>query len=58
MVFNATFNNISVISWQSILLVQFANLFRNGEKVAMSTRSGSFVTLEELREEVGNDAAR
>jgi arginyl-tRNA synthetase len=33
-----------------ILLVQFANLFRNGEKVAMSTRSGSFVTLEELRE--------
>lgn len=41
-----------------ILLVQFANLFRNGEKVAMSTRSGSFVTLEELREEVGNDAAR
>jgi arginyl-tRNA synthetase len=27
-----------------ILLVQFANLFRNGEKVAMSTRSGSFIT--------------
>ncbi len=41
-----------------ILLVQFANLFRGGEKVAMSTRSGSFVTLEELRNEVGNDAAR
>ena len=41
-----------------ILLVQFANLFRNGEKIAMSTRSGSFVTLKELREEVGNDAAR
>ncbi len=41
-----------------ILLVQFANLFRNGKKVAMSTRSGSFVTLMELREEVGNDAAR
>jgi len=41
-----------------ILLVQFANLFRGGEKVAMSTRSGSFVTLEELRHEVGNDAAR
>ncbi len=41
-----------------ILLVQFANLYRGGEKVAMSTRSGSFVTLEELREEVGNDAAR
>ena len=41
-----------------ILLVQFANLYRGGEKVAMSTRSGSFVTLEELRCEVGNDAAR
>ncbi|MFK5892286.1 MAG: arginine--tRNA ligase [Pseudomonadota bacterium] len=41
-----------------ILLVQFANLYRNGEKVQMSTRSGSFVTLRELRKEVGNDAAR
>jgi len=41
-----------------ILLVQFANLFRNGKKVSMSTRSGSFVTLRQLREEVGNDAAR
>ncbi len=41
-----------------VLLVQFANLYRNGERVQMSTRSGSFVTLRELREEVGNDAAR
>ena len=41
-----------------ILLVQFANLYRNGERVQMSTRSGSFVTLRELREEVGTDAAR
>ncbi|MBE9560670.1 MAG: arginine--tRNA ligase, partial [Proteobacteria bacterium] len=41
-----------------ILLVQFANLYRNGERLQMSTRSGSFVTLRELREEVGNDAAR
>jgi arginyl-tRNA synthetase len=41
-----------------VLLVQFANLFRHGEKVQMSTRSGSFVTLRELRAEVGNDAAR
>ncbi len=41
-----------------VLLVQFANLYRGGEKVAMSTRSGQFVTLRELREEVGNDAAR
>lgn len=42
----------------SILLVQFAILFRAGARVQMSTRSGSFVTLRELREEVGNDAAR
>ncbi|MCW8855120.1 MAG: arginine--tRNA ligase [Gammaproteobacteria bacterium] len=41
-----------------VLLVQFAVLYRNGEKVQMSTRSGSFVTLRELREEVGTDAAR
>jgi arginyl-tRNA synthetase len=41
-----------------ILLVQFAVLFRNGEKVAMSTRSGQFITLQELRDEVGSDAAR
>lgn len=41
-----------------VLLVQFAILYRGKEKVAMSTRSGSFVTLRELREEVGNDAAR
>ena len=39
-------------------LVQFAILYRGGEKVPMSTRSGSFVTLRELREEVGNDACR
>lgn len=41
-----------------VLLVQFAILYRGGEKVQMSTRSGQFVTLRELREEVGNDAAR
>lgn len=41
-----------------IPMVQFANLYRGEEKLAMSTRSGSFVTLRELREEVGNDAAR
>jgi len=41
-----------------IHLVQFAILYRDGERVQMSTRSGSFVTLRELREEVGNDAAR
>ena len=39
-------------------LVQFAVLYRAGRKVQMSTRSGEFVTLRELRSEVGNDAAR
>jgi arginyl-tRNA synthetase len=39
-------------------LMQFVALYRGGEKLAMSTRSGEFVTLRELREEVGNDAAR
>lgn len=41
-----------------IALVQFAVLYRNGQKASMSTRSGEFVTLRELRREVGNDAAR
>ncbi len=41
-----------------IPMVQFANLYRGPEKLPMSTRSGSFVTLRELRDEVGNDAAR
>jgi arginyl-tRNA synthetase len=41
-----------------IALVQFAVLWRGSEKLPMSTRSGNFVTLRELREEVGNDAAR
>lgn len=41
-----------------VLLVQFAVLYRGGEKVQMSTRSGDFVTLRELRKEVGKDAAR
>ncbi len=41
-----------------ILLVQFAVLYEGGEKVQMSTRSGEFVTLRELRRDVGLDAAR
>jgi len=41
-----------------VLLVQFAVLYRGGEKVQMSTRSGDFITLRELRKEVGRDAAR
>jgi arginyl-tRNA synthetase len=41
-----------------VLLVQFAILYRGGKKAQMSTRSGDFVTLRELRKEVGRDAAR
>jgi len=41
-----------------VLLVQFAVLYSGGKKMQMSTRSGQFVTLRELREDVGNDAAR
>ena len=42
----------------TIATVQFAVLYRSGQKVSMSTRAGEFVTLRELRREVGNDAAR
>ncbi len=42
----------------TVLLVQFATLYRGKEKIQMSTRSGEFVTLRELREEVGKDATR
>ena len=41
-----------------VQLVQFVVLFRGDEKVQMTTRGGKYVTLRELREEVGNDAAR
>ena len=41
-----------------VQLVQFVSLYENGVKQAMSTRSGEFITLRQLREEVGNDAAR
>jgi arginyl-tRNA synthetase len=41
-----------------VQLVQFVVLFRGKEKVQMSTRSGEYVTLRDLRNEVGNDAAR
>src|SRR3970282_110842 len=42
----------------TVALVQFAVLYRGGQEVPMSTRAGEFVTLRELRQEVGNDAAR
>ncbi len=41
-----------------VCLIQLVNLFRAGQKVAMGKREGNFVTLRQLREEVGNDAAR
>jgi len=42
----------------TVALYQFAVLYRGGEKIAMGKRSGEFVTLRELRREVGDDAAR
>jgi len=41
-----------------VLIMQFVTLYRGGKKMQMSTRSGEFITLRELRGEVGNDAAR
>ena len=41
-----------------VLLVQFAILWRGKQRVSMSTRGGDFVSLRQLRQEVGNDAAR
>ncbi len=41
-----------------VKLVQFVSLYRNGKKMQMSTRSGEFDTLRQLRTDVGNDAAR
>lgn len=42
----------------TVLLVQFVSLWRGGQMLQMSSRSGQFVTLRDLRQEVGNDAAR
>ena len=41
-----------------VQLVQFANLFENGSKVKMSTRSGNFYTLKQLIDDIGSDASR
>jgi arginyl-tRNA synthetase len=41
-----------------VLLIQFVSLFRGGEKVPMGKREAQFVTLRQLREEVGGDACR
>ena len=42
----------------NVQLVQFANLFKDGNKVKMSTRSGDFYSLADLIKEIGTDAAR
>lgn len=41
-----------------VILVQLVNLLRNGQQIAMSTRAGQFITLREVYNEVGVDAAR
>lgn len=45
-------------SQMQVQLVQFANLFEDGKKMKMSTRSGNFFTLRELIDRIGADAAR
>ncbi|MFH1190570.1 MAG: arginine--tRNA ligase [Candidatus Omnitrophota bacterium] len=42
----------------SVLIVQLATLYRNGQAVSMSTRAGEFITLREVMDEVGKDVAR
>ncbi|MFC1835402.1 arginine--tRNA ligase [Thermodesulfobacteriota bacterium] len=42
----------------NVLLVQFVTLVREGKKLSMTTRGGEFITLKELIDEVGSDAAR
>lgn len=41
-----------------VLLIQFVSLLRGGEQVSMSTRSGQFITLKDVLDEVGRDATR
>ncbi len=41
-----------------VILIQLVNLLREGKQISMSTRAGEFVTLKEVIEEVGSDAAR
>jgi len=42
----------------SVIIVQLATIFRNGTPVQMSTRRGQYITLREILDEVGADAAR
>ncbi|MBW1888883.1 MAG: arginine--tRNA ligase, partial [Deltaproteobacteria bacterium] len=45
-------------SWLSVLLIQLVKLYKDGQEIKMSKRSGHYVTLKELVDEVGVDAAR
>ncbi len=45
-------------NWLSVLLIQLVKLWENGQEIKMSKRAGSFVTLQELVDEVGVDAVR
>ena len=49
---------VRIKSRLDVLLVQFAILYRGGQKAQMSRAPGEFITLRELRKEVGRDAAR
>ena len=42
----------------SVVIVQLATIFRNGQEIQMSTRRGQYITLREILDEVGADAAR
>ena len=42
----------------SVIIVQLATIFRNGQPVQMSTRRGQYITLREVLDEVGSDASR
>jgi arginyl-tRNA synthetase len=44
--------------WLSVLLIQLVKLWRGGQEIKMSKRAGRYVTLRELIDEVGVDAAR
>jgi len=44
--------------WLSVMLIQLVKLWKGGKEMKMSKRSGSYVTLRELIDEVGVDAAR
>jgi arginyl-tRNA synthetase len=45
-------------NWLSVVLIQLVKLWRSGQEIRMSKRAGSYVTLQELVDEVGVDAVR